>query len=249
MLAEERRKQILKRLSQEGQVLSADLVKEFGISEDTIRRDLKELADAGMLKKVHGGAMATTTVPYEYGARQELNIPAKSAMARRAVTLIQDGMLIFVDGGTTTVQIASHLPPNIKATFVTYSVPTATALSAFPRAEVILLGGKIIPDLLITTGPELIQHAKQFMPDLAIIGVHGLTSAAGATVESYDDALVKRQFIENTAEVAVLAGQEKLGFIASYFVAHLSELSYLISDADDERLKPFVESGLTIWKV
>ena len=248
MLAEERRKKILSRLTQEGQLLSTDLVKEFTVSEDTIRRDLKELSDAGLLKKVHGGAMPMTTVPFEYDARQELNIEEKSAMARRAVSLIRTGMLIFVDGGTTVLQIAQHLPASFQGTFITHSVPTATALAAMQGSDVILLGGKIIPNLLITTGPGQIDQAKQFRPDLAIVGVHGLTPQAGATVESYDDASIKRTFIQNSAEIVVLAGHEKIGFVAAYAVAELSDISYLISDADEERLQPFARAGITIWR-
>ncbi len=248
VLAEERRKKILTKLSQEGQLLATSLVKEFVVSEDTIRRDLKELADAGLLKKVHGGAMPMTTVPYKYEARQELNVEEKSAMARLSVNLLRPGMLVFVDGGTTTVQIARHIPPEFSGTFVTHSLPTATALASLERSEVILLGGKIIPNLLIATGPGLIDQAKQFRPDLAIVGVHGLTVQAGATVESYDDALIKKLFIRNSAEIAMLAGHEKIGFVASYSVGELSEISYLISDADEERLKPFADGGITVWR-
>lgn len=249
MLAEERRNQILESLAHKGRVLSAELVQEFRVSEDTIRRDLKELADAGLLKKVHGGAMPATPVPYEYGARQSLNIDAKSAIAKRATSLVRDGMLIFIDGATTSAQLAQHFPPNLKATFVTYGVATAESLAVLSRSEIILLGGKVIPELMITSGPQLIDQAKQFMPDVALFSVHGLSSTGGATVESYDDAIVKREFIRNSAETVVLAGSEKIGFIASYVVATLPEISYLITDARAEDLKLFSELGLTVWRV
>jgi DeoR/GlpR family transcriptional regulator of sugar metabolism len=249
VLAEERRKQILERLSHQGQVLSADLVREFGVSEDTVRRDLKDLADAGLLKKVHGGAMPTTTVPYDYGERQALNVESKSAIAQRATSLVREGSLIFIDGATTSAQLIQHLPPGLKATFVTHSVATAAALAALKRSETILLGGKVIPELLITTGPELIEQARQFMPDLAIISAHGVSVAGGATVESYDDAVVKREFVRSSGETVVLAGYEKLGFIASYIVAGLKDISYLISDAEASQLQPFVDAGLTVWSV
>jgi len=249
VLAEERRNKILERLSQKGQVLAADLVREFSVSEDTIRRDLKDLADAGLLKKVHGGAMTTTTVPYAYGARQELNIPAKSAIAQRASSLVREGMLIFIDGATTSAQIVHHIPPNLKATFVTHSVATAAALSELHRAEIILLGGKVIPELLITSGPQSIEQAKQFMPDLSIISVHGISVSGGATVESYDDAVLKSEFIRNSAETAVLAGHEKLTFMGAYKVAGVKDLSYLISDGENDQLRPFSRAGLTVWQV
>lgn len=249
MLAEERRKQILVRLARTGQVLSAELVRDFAVSEDTIRRDLKEMAEAGLLKKVHGGAMSSTTVPYNYKARKNLNLDAKSAISERAVDLLHDKMLIFVDGSTTVAQLRHHIPKDIRTTFVTHSVATAAAFGELPQAEVILLGGRVIPDLLITSGPQLVEQAKQFRPDLTIIGVHGLTTTAGATVENYDDALIKQEFIRNSAETAILAGQEKLGFVGAYFVAKPSEIDYLVSDADPEQLKPFSKIGMTVWTV
>lgn len=249
MLAEERRKQILERLAGHGQVLSADLIKEFRVSEDTIRRDLKEMAEAGLLKKVHGGAMSNTTVPYEYAARQSLNIESKSAIAQRATSLIRDGLLIFIDGATTSAQIVRHVPSNLKATFVTHSVATAAALAVLQQSSIILLGGRIIPELLIASGPQLVEQAKQFMPDLSIVSVNGISVAGGATVENYEDAVLKREFLHNSAETAVLAGLEKVGFIASYKIADLREISYLISDAGQGALQPFASAGMTIWRV
>jgi DeoR/GlpR family transcriptional regulator of sugar metabolism len=247
MLANERKKQILMRLSTTGQVLAADLVRDFGVSEDTIRRDLKDLADSGQLKKVHGGAVALTTVPYDYSSRKILNVEAKSAMARRVLPLIRDGMVVFIDGGTTCVQLAYHLSPALKATFITHSVATAMALAQLSQLKVIVLGGQVIPDLLITSGPELVSQSNRFKPDLSLISAHGLTLEDGATVESWDDAAVKETFLRNSAEIAVLAGYEKIGFRASYRIADIKDIAYLISDAAPDLLEPFAEAGLTIW--
>ncbi len=249
MLANERKKQILMRLSASGQVLAAELVKEFGVSEDTIRRDLKEMAEVGQLKKVHGGAVALTTVPYDYSSRKVLNVEAKSAMAQRVTALIRDGMVIFIDGGTTCAQIAYHLSPALKATFITHSVATAMALGQLPQLKVIVLGGQIISDLLITSGPELVSQSNRYKPDLSVISAHGLTMEDGATVESWDDAAVKSTFIRNSAETAVLAGYEKIGFSASYCIGEIKDIAYLVSDAAAEQLAPFVEAGVTVWNV
>jgi DeoR/GlpR family transcriptional regulator of sugar metabolism len=249
MLAEERRKQILSKLSSRGQVLSADLVRDFNVSEDTIRRDLKEMADAGLLKKVHGGAMSTTTVPYAHDARESLNVESKSAIAQRATALIRKGMLIFIDGATTSAQIVQHLDANLEATFVTHSVATAALLAKLQKSSTILLGGRVVPELLITCGPQLSEQAKAFNPDISIVSVHGISIVGGATVESYDDAIIKSEFLRRSAETVVLAGAEKVGFIASYKLADLSEISYLISDASNHHLKPFVDAGLTVWHV
>ena len=246
MLASERKRQILIKLSTTGQIQSAELVKEFSVSEDTIRRDLKDMADAGQLKKVHGGAVAITTVPYDYTARKELNIEAKSAIAKRVLPLIRNGMVIFIDGGTTCAQLAYHLPHSTRATFITHSVPTAMALSQLRNLKVIMLGGELITDLLVTTGPDIVAQASRFKPDLSIVSAHGVAADEGATVENWDDACIKSTFIKNSAESAVLAGHEKLGFSASYKLADIKDLDYLVTDGDAKQLKPFSTAGITI---
>lgn len=247
MLASERKKQILKRLSETGQILACDLIREFGVSEDTVRRDLKELAEAGQLKKVHGGAVSLTTVPYDYSERKSLNVEAKSAIAQKVTCLVRDGMVIFIDGGTTCAQLAYHLPSHLKATFITNSLATAMALTQLPLIKVIMLGGQVISELLITTGPDLIAQANRFKPDLTVISAHGLTVEDGATVESFDDASIKGAFVRNSGETAVLAGREKIGFTASYSFSDIKDIDYLISDASNEELSPFVNAGLTVW--
>lgn len=229
--------------------MSADLVKEFRVSEDTIRRDLKDLADVGLLKKVHGGALTNTTVPYNYKAREHLNLDAKSAMAEKAVRLVRKNMLIFIDGGTTSAQLPHHLPKDLQATFVTHSIATAAALADLPQSEIIFLGGRVISELLITSGAHLLEECRQFRPDLCLISVHGLSPSAGATVESYDDAVVKREFIRNSAETAILAGREKLGFSASYCIADVKDISYLISDAPAADMQAYADVGITVWTV
>ncbi len=247
MLAPERQKQILQKLQSQGQVLVQNLVRELGVSEDTIRRDLKELASTGLLKKVHGGAIAASTVPYAHAERRRLNREAKAAMALKATQFIQNGMLIFMDGGTTTLEVAPHLKArNLEnVTVVTHSPVMAQSLSEIAGLEVFLLGGKLIKDLLIAVGPNSLKEASRFRPDLSIVSAHGMSASAGATVESGEDAAVKRQFIENSAETLVLAGHEKIGFVASFQIAALDEISYLITD-EVKDLSTFQKSNLTV---
>ena len=123
------------------------------------------------------------------------------------------------------------------------------ALSQMPQLKVIMLGGQIISDLLITTGPELVSQSNRYKPDLSVISAHGLTLEDGATVESWDDASVKETFVRNSAETVVLAGHEKIGFSASYCIAEIKDIAYLISDAAMDQLAPFVDAGLTVWTV
>ncbi|OPZ84201.1 MAG: HTH-type transcriptional repressor GlcR [bacterium ADurb.Bin425] len=235
MLPQERQKQILTRLQSRGQVLVQDLVRELTVSEDTIRRDLKDLAQSGLLKKVHGGAVLLSSVPYSHRERLSLNREAKRKLANIAAELVQSNMLIFVDGATTTLELPAALEdlPLSKITFVTHSPVMAQRLSELGFAEIILLGGKLIKDLLITAGLDSIKQAEQFRPDLSIISAHGISVPAGATVESWEDALV-------------IAGQEKLGYEASHMVLPTEKISYIVTDASTSECLGFQNKGVTV---
>jgi DeoR/GlpR family transcriptional regulator of sugar metabolism len=248
VLPQERQKQILTRLQSRGQVLVQDLVRELTVSEDTIRRDLKDLAQSGLLKKVHGGAVLLSSVPYSHRERLSLNREAKRKLANIAAELVQSNMLIFVDGATTTLELPAALEDLSlnKITFVTHSPVMAQRLSELGFAEIILLGGKLIKDLLITAGLDSIKQAEQFRPDLSIISAHGLSVPAGATVESWEDALLKRAFVERSAETVVIAGQEKLGYEASHMVLPTEKISYLVTDASKSDCLGFQDKGVTV---
>lgn len=249
MLASERRSKILEQLGKYGQVSTQSLVKVFDVSEDTVRRDLKELAESGRLKKVHGGAVLTSPVPFAHSERANLNREAKSKLAAEASKLLRDKMMIFVDGGTTTLQLAQHLSHDLKATFVTHSPLMAQALANFNGLEVILLGGRLVKELMITAGPDSQLVARRYRPDICLISAHGVNRAAGATVESFEDASIKREFVENSAECIVLAGREKLGFVATHQIADLDAISYLITDAQQEELVDLECEGTTIISI
>src|SRR6185503_630711 len=128
MLTAERRQQILEALRRDGKVLATELSAALNVSEDTIRRDLRELAEAGLLQRVHGGALPRSPASASYIARQSQAPSAKAAIARAAVQLLRSGQVIVLDGGTTTLQIAQQLPIDLRATIITNSPPIAVAL-------------------------------------------------------------------------------------------------------------------------
>ncbi|MDZ4835552.1 MAG: DeoR/GlpR family DNA-binding transcription regulator [Candidatus Melainabacteria bacterium] len=249
MFTEERRQRILSHLNVKGKASSVELASELLVSEDTIRRDLKELSENGLLKKVHGGAMAISPVPFEYSARIELNLESKRRMAAEAARLIQPGMLVFIDGGTSTQLIAEFLPVGLVATFVTHSAANAIAFAKCRTSKIILLGGMLVPELLINEGPEVLSAIERFSADLALISVQGLNIEDGATVSHYQDALVKTAFIQRASELAVVAGKEKLGFALHYRICASSELDYLITDESKSGIKDFGTLGFQIITV
>ena len=136
MLAAERRQLILELLRRDGRVVAAELGDSLRVSRDTVRRDLQDLADAGLLQRVHGGALPPVTVSPTFRARQRDAPAAKVALARAAATLIRPGQVIILDAGTTNERLALELPPELEATIFTNAPPVAIALAAHPRVDV-----------------------------------------------------------------------------------------------------------------
>ncbi len=139
MLTAERRRSIIHTLQRDGKVLASELSRALHVSEDTIRRDLRELASAGALQRVHGGALPRSPATASFTERQQQVSGAKVAIARAAVGLIRQDQVIILDGGTTPLQVAQHLPSDLRATVITHSPPIALALAEHPLIEVILI--------------------------------------------------------------------------------------------------------------
>src|SRR4051812_41122840 len=131
MLSAERKKLILERVGQDGRAIASELSQRFGVSEDTIRRDLRELSAKGLLHRVHGGALPLpkAPIPAAHDARVEQAPAAKAAIARAAAALLRDGQVITIDGGTTPLQVAEHLPADLRVTVVTHSLPVLQVLA------------------------------------------------------------------------------------------------------------------------
>ena len=143
MLKEERQLRVLEMLRAEGKLVATDLSGALGVSEDTVRRDLRELAEAGKLQRVHGGALPRSVVSDTYRARRQQETTGKVAVARAAVRLVENGQVIVLDGGTTALEVVRHLPLDVEATVVTHSPTTAAALAEHRAVEVILIGGTL----------------------------------------------------------------------------------------------------------
>ena len=248
MLTAERRQYILETLRRDGKVLATELSGALSVSEDTIRRDLRELADAGMLQRVHGGALPPSPATASYSARQQQAPVAKAAIAQAAVQLVRPGQTIILDGGTTTLQVAQRLPPNLHATIITNSPPIAVALADHQEVEVILLGGRLYKHSLVTVGAATVAALQQMRADLCMLGICSLDLEAGISTPDYEEAQVKRAMIASAAEVAALASAEKLGTAVPYIVGPISELAYLVTErsVSDETLAPYRAQRITV---
>lgn len=230
MLKEERQQAILGWLQRDGKVLASELSAALGISEDTVRRDLRELGEAGLLLRVHGGALPRSPAATTYTARQQQAPAAKAAIAAAAAALVRPGQVVIMDGGTTTLQVVNHLPPDLAATVITNSPPIATALADHPQIEIILIGGRVHKGALVAVGVPAVEALRGVRADLCFLGVCSLHPDAGISVPDLEEAYVKRAMIASAAEVVALASAEKLGTAAPYIVEPLHALTHLVTE-------------------
>lgn len=250
MLKEERQQIIMETLRHDGKIVAVDLSAAINVSEDTIRRDLRDLADAGLIQRVHGGALLRSPAGASYKERQYMSSDAKMAIAKAAVSLVQNRQVILLDGGTTTLEIARRLPIGLHATIVTNSPPIAVALADYPDIQIVMIGGHILSPSLVTIGAAAVEAFSAIHADLCMLGVCSLHPDMGVSTPDYEESLVKRIMVANSAEVVALATVDKLNTGAPYTMAPISDLTYIITepDAPDELLNPYAAKGITIMK-
>ncbi len=248
MLTAERRRSIMQTLQREGKVYASELSKALNVSEDTIRRDLRELAAAGGLQRVHGGALPRLLAPASFLERKQQAPGAKAAIAQAAIRLIRPDQVIILDGGTTSLQVAEHLPPDLRVTVITHSPPVAVALAEHPAVEVILIGGKLYKHELLAIGAATVEAFRLIRADLCFLGIGSLHPEVGISTFDLDEAAVKRAMIAGSAEVVALAPAEKLGSAAPYIVGPLSDLTHLVTERSvpNEALAPYRALGITV---
>lgn len=245
---EERFHWILERLARDGRVVATDLTTELGVSEDTVRRDLRELASLRQIRRVHGGALPPSPVALSYAARERQSVPQKRSIALAASALIEDDQLVFLDGGTTNVLVAESLRPNLRATIVTNSVPVAQILCEHSGVELILIGGKLLKGSRVATGAGAVESIAGFRADLLLLGTCSVDIDAGITVPHFDEAPVKRAMIGASSRVIGLATAEKLGTAMACVVGPISELDAIVTEAGAPAhlTEPYRASGVEI---
>lgn len=246
MKKKERQQIIIDEVSLERKVSSISLSEKLNVSEDTIRRDLKELHNKGLLTKIHGGAISNIQKLYHYNEEIIYNREQKILIAQKAISLIQDGMVIIISGGTTNLMLAKLFPKNIKATIYTYSLPIAMQLTEHPLIETIFIGGKIIRNSMVTTGIDVIQYLSNLRANICFIGVSALNREQGITDEGYEVSLVKKAMINASEQIVYLATSNKLGQRLNYDVCNLNEIDTVVTDLNpkDVRLKEYISAGI-----
>ncbi|MGA2422021.1 MAG: DeoR/GlpR family DNA-binding transcription regulator, partial [Candidatus Acidiferrum sp.] len=239
---------ILKKLRTDGQIIAKSVSKELGLSEDTIRRDLREMALQGLLQRVHGGALPASPAVVDFGGREKIGTAAKIAIGKAAAAMIQPGQVVILDGGTSTRELVRHLPPELHATAVTHSPTIAMELVSHPGIEVLLIGGRLFKHSVVAVGAAAIEAIRQIRADTFFLGVTGIHPEAGLTTGDLEEAHIKRAFIAAAAETVVLVSSEKLNAASPYLIAPVTDASSIIveSGVSEESTVPYERMGVTV---
>ena len=222
MLTTQRKKTILELLARDGQVLGGPLAVAFGVSEDTIRRDLRELAAEGLLQRVHGGALPASSAVAPFSERRELESSGKRAIGIAAASMIAPGQIVIIDGGTTSAELVRHIPHSLSATVVTHSPTVAVALVDHPSIEVIMIGGRLYKHSIVNVGAAAIEAMSHIHADIYFMGVTGVHPTAGLSTGDLEEAYVKRALAARSAETIVLASMEKLNAASAYSIGDVT---------------------------
>ncbi|MBI2282507.1 MAG: DeoR/GlpR transcriptional regulator [Bacteroidetes bacterium] len=247
MLKKERQAYIIQQINVHNKVLSSDLSVQLDVSEDTVRRDLQELAEEGKLIKVHGGALSKS-FHFTLESPAIYSLPEKKSIAYKAIQLIQDGMMVLLSGGTTIRELVKSLPPDLNATFITVSVPIALELLEHPTCEVIFVGNKLLKNAQMSVGAEVIQRLGQIKADLCILGTNSIDAEFGISDLEWEIIEVKRAMIKCAGKTISLAISEKLNTIQRLQVCKPEDIDILITELDpeDPALSPYREKGISI---
>jgi DeoR/GlpR family transcriptional regulator of sugar metabolism len=248
VLAAERKDLLLARLRRDGKLVARDLAAELGLSEDSVRRDLRELAAAGLCQRVYGGALPISPALATMTARTEIAPESKWRVAAAAARLITPGITAMLGAGTTALEVVASLPPDLEATIITPSATTAAALAGHPKVNIFLLGGQLHKQSVSASGAVAAEAASGITADLALLAVPGIHPDEGLTASEPELAALIRILISRAAETYVMASIEKLGTVCACKVTGLSEVAGIITDApaDHPTLQQLRDQGTTI---
>jgi DeoR family transcriptional regulator, fructose operon transcriptional repressor len=229
MLVGERRRKIIDILHSADRAQVDELAARLGVSESTIRRDLQLLSRSGVVERTHGGVLPPSRFEPSFREKETEHPAQKRAIAEAAARLVRSGQTLFLDAGTSTLELARALRTRTDITIATNSVPIAVELANGPR--LILTGGSVKEATLALVGPLAEQAIEQMHVDIAFIGTNGV-SDAGFTTPTLEEAATKSRMIRAARMSVVLADGSKFGAETFAHVARLDEVDLLISDED-----------------
>lgn len=244
----ERQAHIHAELLRHGRVSAQELAQKFAVSEDTVRRDLREMSARGECERVYGGALliSGTTVPLK--TRMTMMTERKATMGQAAAALLQDGMTVFLDAGSTNLAIAQHLSADARLTIITNTPDIAAELTGRNGVELILIGGRVDPDVGAAIDTTALKQLEDIRPDLCIVGVCGLSLIHGLSAQIYEDAVFKRLACQTSTRILCAITSEKIEAPTAFHVHPLTSKLTLVleADADAAMIKTLTDTGVEI---
>ena len=243
MYAEERQQAMAQAITQQGRVSVAELAEEFSVTTETVRRDLSALERIGLIRRVHGGAVPSSSLAViESGLteRDLANTAAKDLIAAAAVALLPPpGSIIIMDAGSTTARLATLLPRDHRLTVVTHAVPVAARLAGLPQIDLFLLPGKVRPTTQAAVGADTVAALADLRADVSFVATNGLSTSHGLTTPDREEAATKRAIVAAGRRTVVLADSTKIGVESSLRFASISDIDVLVTDSaikpDDQK--------------
>jgi len=235
MMPTQRRQAILAEVRKTSAVSAENLAEMFGVSVETIRRDLRGLRDQGLLERVYGGALSVQSTEGTFAARSTRHHDRKRALAALAASLVEPQDTIVIDIGTTALEVARALPADFRGRVLTNSVPVAMELSARDQVELLLSGGQVRPGDAACYGASADDFFSQVYADKAFLGSGGVHAQAGLTDYYPHEVAARRVMIAHAGASYVLADSSKLGQVAVHRVCPLTQVTAVITNADNSQ--------------
>lgn len=250
IFAEERKKLIVDFINMNIKATVDELCSQFSVSPATVRNDLRDLEEAKLIKRTHGGAISVKNGNFELNSYEKSVecISQKEAISRAAVEYVAEGDIIAVDSGTTTFEFAKQLVHFRNLTVVTNDIQIAAFLEKNSAAEIIVAGGKVRREFNCTTGQKAIETLKDLNADKAFIGGNGISLQKGLTTPNMDMAGVKRMLMDISAERIFLGDSTKVERCAFVKFGDITDLDRIIMDqgADAEFYEKLKELGIKV---
>ena len=237
-------------MRQRGRVVALELAAECAVSEDSVRRDLRELAAQGLCKRVYGGALPLSAAVAPLKQRRQEHAGRKLALARKAVTLVRQGQVLLIDAGSTNAAIAAALPSDFGLTVVTNAPDIAQILLEREGFGILLIGGRVDARIGAAVGAQAVQEIQRVRADLCFPGACAVDASSGLWGFDSEEALLKRAMVEASGETVVVATSDKLGTVATHRVAGIDEVQHLVVEHDVGRAlrASFSAHGLVVHR-
>jgi DeoR family transcriptional regulator, fructose operon transcriptional repressor len=233
---EERQQAIAAQVLSQGRASVAELAQAYDVTTETVRRDLAVLDRAGVVRRVHGGAVpvrALHVVEPDVDEREITRAEHKECIARAATEFLPlSGASVLFDAGTTTARVASMLPADRELVVVTNSVPIAARLATMPSVNLQLLGGRVRGITQAAVGEPVLRSLDNLRVDIAFIGANGISVRHGLSTPDSDEAAVKRAMVRCANYVVVLADSSKIGREEFVSFAPIDSVDALVTDSE-----------------